>query len=1143
MSMFGSIAQSAKEDRLVLTLSASSDNTIKFWDVNGASNVLYEYEKVDDPSVKGSGELLNGPYLTDISVPSGGNYKLYIRPSGSNYTYSKRMSLRFGSSSNTNPALNNTQKDRILSVDNWGNYPLYYNTVDAFLFCPNFDLLASDCPLLRGSTDTALNASLYRWFQTSGIKNNNHSLKNWETRKVKTLHSLFINTLSLDGGIDLGDWDISGLQSNGLQSTFYGNPLSCSLATKYVKKYGREYIAWDTENITTLDQTFRCISSLTGSRDITIEGISNWNTSNVTVMRATFMGTFTAGSSYWSKFNPNLDLSTKQVTVGAGTSLEKTYNAWDVSKVTFFGHTHPQNHAWGMFAKTTFNSDISNWQINTSSAVMMHGMFMASKDFNQPITGSIVTVGSKTYRAWDVSAVTDFKSMFRNDYYGFTTMSFNQPIGEWGNNTRNAESFGNMFLYHRIFNQDVSKWNTSNVTSLANTFRGTSMQYDLSSSYQDNNGNPYIAWDTSNVTTMFSTFANNLANTYHGVTIDMPGYNGDITNWNTDSLQDLRGTFAGGALISAQTASFNQDISTKQVTVGAGTSLETTYNAWNMENCYRFGRYNDDINTSFDAYGTFHNNRHFNQPIGNWQINTSSAHMAAGLKVSSMRSMFTYNDVFNQPLSESIVTVGSKTYRTWDVRNIGNFRKMFSYNKVFNQDISNWNMSSSRNLTSMFANAESFGQDLSSWNTMNVTDMGAMFQGTHMTADLSSSYQPATSNRNEYIAWDTRNVTSMGSMFRKTNPTDSSNIYPGYDGDITNWDTSNVTNMAGMFSSNVSPSTNTASFNQDISTKPITIAAGTSLQRTYNAWDVSSVTTFGNTPLTDRSADDALGMFSQNHHFNQPIGNWQINTGSDINVTLKSMFRNTKAFNQDISSSVVTVGSKTYTAWDTKRVSNLYGTFELSNFNKPIGNWNLSNVLVTRTLFEYNTVFNQDISASIQTVGSETYNAWYMPLNENFQRTFNRATSFNKSISNWNVAGSSIFQSMFERATGLTDASFASQNVNLHGGVSYTSWNFSSSANLGSMFRYASNFEGAGLGTWNVSNVSSFGGFFAQDTNITTTNYDSILVGWSSSLNPIASQINFDNATYTGTPGSAPSASHVFIEDDLGITLTDGGPV
>jgi surface protein len=1141
MSMFGSIAQSAREDRLVLTLSASSDNTIKFWDVNSASNVLYEYEKVGDPSVKGSGELLNGPYLTDISVPSGGNYKLYIRPSGSNYTYSKRMSLRFGSVS-SNAALNNTQRDRILSVDNWGNYPLYYNTVDAFYLCPNFDILASDCPLLRGSTDTALNASLYRWFQTSGIKNNNHSLKNWEIRRVKTLQLLFVNTLSLDGGIDLGDWDISGLQSSGLQATFYGNPLSCSLATKYVKKYGREYIAWDTENITNLDQTFRCISLSPGSRDITINGISNWNTSNVTAMRGTFMGTYSQNS-YWSKFNPDLDLSTKQVTVGAGTSLEKTYNAWDVSKVTIFGHDASVNHAWGTFAKTTFNSDISNWQINTSSAVIMHGMFMASKDFNQPITGSMVTVGSNTYKAWDVSAVTDFRSMFRNDYYAYNTMSFNQPIGEWGNNTRNVESLTSMFLYHRAFNQDLSKWNTSNVTSLSNTFRGTSMQYDLSSSYQNNNGNPYIAWDTSKVTTMFSTFANNLANTYHGVTIDMPGYNGDITNWNTDSLIDLRGTFAGGTLVSSQTASFNQDISTKQVTVGAGTSLETTYNAWNMENCYRFGRFNDDTNTSWDAYGTFHNNRHFNQPIGNWQINTSSAHMASGLKVSSMRSMFTYNDVFNQPLSESIVTVGSKTYRAWDIRNIGNFRKMFNYSKVFNQDISNWNMSSSRNLSSMFALAESFDQDLSKWNTMNATDMGSMFHGTHMTADLSSSYQPATSNRNEYIAWDTRNVTSMGSMFRKINPTDSSNIYPGYDGDITNWDTSNVTNMAAMFSSNVFPSTNTASFNQNISTKPITIAAGTSLQRTYNAWDVSSVETFGNTPLTDRSGDDQLGMFSQNHHFNQPIGNWQINTGSDINVSLKSMFRNAKAFNQDISSSIVTVGSKTYTAWDTKRVYNLYGTFELSNFNKPIGNWNLSNVLVTRTLFENNTVFNQDISASIQTVGSETYNAWYFPLNEDFSRTFNRATSFNKSISNWNITGSSTFQSMFERATGLTDASFVSQNVNLHGGVSYTSWDFSSNSILDSMFRYANNFEGAGLGTWDVSNVSSFGGFFAQDTNITTTNYDSILVGWSSSLSPSISLIHFGNATYTGTPGSAPSASHVFIEDDLGITLTDGGPI
>ncbi len=163
--MFGSIAQSAREDRLVLTLSASYDGAdffIKFWDTNNNSDVLYEYEKTDDSSITGSGELLNGPYLTDIIVPSGGNYKLYVRPSGSNYGYQRRIKPNFGASSTTNPAFNNTNKTHLLSIDNWGNYPIYYSSGDAFYLCPNFDISASDCPLLYGTTSTSKNVSLYK---------------------------------------------------------------------------------------------------------------------------------------------------------------------------------------------------------------------------------------------------------------------------------------------------------------------------------------------------------------------------------------------------------------------------------------------------------------------------------------------------------------------------------------------------------------------------------------------------------------------------------------------------------------------------------------------------------------------------------------------------------------------------------------------------------------------------------------------------------------------------------------------------------------------------------------------------------------------------------------------------------------------
>ena len=96
------------------------------------------------------------------------------------------------------------------------------------------------------------------------------------------------------------------------------------------------------------------------------------------------------------------------------------------------------------------------------------------------------------------------------------------------------------------------------------------------------------------------------------------------------------------------------------------------------------------------------------------------------------------------------------------------------------------------------------------------------------------------------------------------------------------------------------------------------------------------------------------------------------------------------------------------------------------------------------------------------------------------------------------------------------------------------------------IFNNSNDFEGTGLGTWNVSKVYTFGDTFANLTNISTETYDEILISWSSSLNSgnfTVTQISFGTAKYTGTPGSTPSASHAFIENDLGISLTDGGPV
>ena len=122
---------------------------------------------------------------------------------------------------------------------------------------------------------------------------------------------------------------------------------------KWIEYFGPMEL-WDTSEVTDMSWLFypqrsRTIKSDWTNGAIKIENmfntdISRWNTSKVLKMVGMFSG------SLWF----NQDISTKEVTVN-----KNTYTAWDVSNVRNYGFTK-------IFAYTSFNRDISNWNITTS---------------------------------------------------------------------------------------------------------------------------------------------------------------------------------------------------------------------------------------------------------------------------------------------------------------------------------------------------------------------------------------------------------------------------------------------------------------------------------------------------------------------------------------------------------------------------------------------------------------------------------------------------------------------------------------------------------------------------------------------------------------------------------------------------------
>ena len=880
-----------------------------------------------------------------------------------------------------------------------------------------------------------------------------------DTPNFPSTHQLintFVSCLNLeDLSGSIANWDISNCTN--IQSTFNNAQLFNTDVTK-----------WDTSNVTTLTQTFRLTNF---NHPIDTHEVINygrtynaWNVSKVSSFSSTFAG-YTVAGYFSSSFNQDL-------------------NNWDTSKGTNFYQT---------FQYSNFNGNITDW--NVSSGSSFQEMFKQTP-FNQDISN------------WDVSKATIFHSMFRKAHV------FDQDLSDW--DTGQGIDFTLMFSDAPSFNANLQSWDTSNATimtqmfwSQAQTLSFTNTNQPLTSSYYNKHGREYLSWDTRNVERfnyMFSSAFNSKPNPF----------NQDISNWDTSAATTFYATFKANH-------TFNQDITTKQVTAGAGTSLARTYNAW-------------DVSSVVDFTYAFQHAYDFNQPIGNWQINTGSAVIMTGMFFQASDNVLT--TTFNQEISQSMVTVGSETYKAWDVSEVTSMLQLFYGSYNFNKDISNWNTKNVTIFQQMFAYTDSFNQNLSKWNTSEATNLAYMFYNsifTNMSQSLgndmliSSYYAP--SDRDAYITWDTRNVTSFTHTFGSI---------PYFNQNISNWDTSAATNFSLMFYGDALA---TSIFNQDISTKQVTVGLGTSLERTYNAWDTKNVINF-------------TQMFYLQQEFNQPIGNWQINTGSDVDITMNQMFRNADGFNSELSSSIVTIGSgessTTHLAWDTQRVSTLSYMFETNDiFNRDISNWDTSNVRNLFRTFANASSFNQNVSSSLQThlITGQPYIAWDVSNVTDFTQTFTSALAFNKSVQNWNTVSGSLFSSMFQSANSYNH-SFARQNVTING-KSWTSWDVSDStsgslaahgANLSQMFYSIDIYNGEGLSTWNIESAS-FNIYFAGDNANFTPHYNDILSEWAAQNPTYSGSIGFGNSKYDGTFGSTPSASRSQLETVNEWVITDGGPV
>ena len=172
----------------------------------------------------------------------------------------------------------------------------------------------------------------------------------------------------------------------------------------------------------------------------------------------------------------------------------------------------------------------------------------------------------------------------------------------------------------------------------------------------------------------------------------------------------------------------------------------------------------------------------------------------------------------------------------------------------------------------------------------------------------------------------------------------------------------------------------------------------------------------------------------------------------------------------------------TYTASDApdlSQVTDMGSMFEkATSFNGAIGNWNVSNVMNMVQLFDSALVFNQDIGS------------WNVSSVTDMGAMFWNAQAFNQDIGNWNVSKVTDMRFMFSSANAFNQdiGNWNVSNVtDMLAMFSLTSafnqdignWNVSNVTNMRFMF-FSTDVFNQDIGNWNVSKVTSMGGMFSS---------------------------------------------------------------
>jgi|GEM_PF-1160470 surface protein len=517
-----------------------------------------------------------------------------------------------------------------------------------------------------------------------------------------------------------------------------------------------------------------------------------------------------------------------------------------------------------------------------------------------------------------------------------------------------------------------------------------------------------------------------------------------------------------------------------------------------------------------DMSNMFHEKSAFNQDIGNWDVSS----------VTSMSGMFNSAYAFNQDIGD------------WDVSSVTNMLGMFALTDNFNQDISNWVVSSVTDMSGMFANATSFNQDIGGWKVHSVTDMSFMF------------YRASSFNQ-DIGSWEVHSVTDMSDMFYAA---------LAFDQDLGEWDISNVTKFdelgdgflsySGLSIANYDslligwaalPSVQP---NQTLNMEPLVYSPAASTARAklvneYN-WTIADAGRTNVAPVASEvlivgtpKVDDQL-MASYTF------------TDADGDAESGSTFQWYVADDASGTNAAAITDSTANTFTPTSAQAGKFVKVEvIPNDGFDLGTAVSSPWVEVPSLFFLAdngvTITCKDASpGDTGVVGGVTYTAVdettlrSMASNDedvsivctslvtDMSSMFYQAISFNQDIGSWDVSSVMDMTKVFSSATRFN------QDI--------SKWEVSRVKTMFAMFSYAHDFN-QDIGSWNVSSVTDMGDMFFEAGSFSTSNYDSLLNGWSA-LPSLQSDVSFRAKTKYSP---AASSARDKLINDYGWVISDAG--